>query len=129
MWWLKRHPRTVRIFSDEKFFVVDPVWNAQNDRFVAESTQDVPPHLETKHPAGAMALGVVASDGKAMPLHWFPNGLKINQNVYLEVLRDVIKPWLDSNYPQGNYVWQQDSAPAHKAKKTQAWCRENLADF
>ncbi len=27
------------------------------------------------------------------------------------------------------YVWQQDSAPAHKAKVVQDWCKSNLKDF
>ncbi|QQP34708.1 Uncharacterized protein FKW44_022686 [Caligus rogercresseyi] len=73
-----------------------------------------------------MTLGVVASDGKSMPLHWFPNGLKIGTEQYLEVMKDGVKPWLDSTNPDGNYVWQQDSAPAHKAKKTQKWCKSKL---
>ena len=48
---------------------------------------------------------------------------------YLEVMQDVVKLWLDSNYPVGNYCWQQDSAPVHKANKTQEWCKEELASF
>ena len=73
-----------------------------------------------------MMLGVVASDGKSMPPYWFPEGLKIGQEEYLNVLKTVVKPWIDSNYPEGRYVWQQDGAPAHKAKKTQAWCKNNF---
>ncbi|QQP39381.1 Uncharacterized protein FKW44_020252 [Caligus rogercresseyi] len=44
-------------------------------------------------------------------------------------MKDVVKPWLDSTYPDSNYVWQQDSTPAHKAKKTQDWCKGKLRDF
>ncbi|VDL81638.1 unnamed protein product [Nippostrongylus brasiliensis] len=29
----------------------------------------------------------------------------------------------------GPYVFQQDSAPAHKAKSVQKWCKDNLHDF
>lgn len=76
-----------------------------------------------------MMLGMVGSDGKRMPPFWFKEGLKIMAEVYLEVLQDVVKPWLDSNYPNGNYIFQQDSAPAHKAKKVQAWCQKELAGF
>ncbi len=76
-----------------------------------------------------MMLGVVASDGKAMPPYWFPQGLKISQKVYQEVLENVVKPWIVANYPNGRYVWQQDSAPAHKTAVTQAWCQENFANF
>ena len=48
---------------------------------------------------------------------------------YLEVLMDVVKPWLDSTYPEGNYLWQQDYAPGTKLKVCQEWCWENLANF
>ena len=41
----------------------------------------------------------------------------------------VVKPWLDATFPDGNYCWQQDSAPGHKAKTTQKWCQDHLADF
>ena len=76
-----------------------------------------------------MMLGVVASDGKRMPPFWFPKGLRVGAKEYLEVLQTVVKPWLDEQYPEGNYCWQQDSAPGHKAKVVQQWCQDNLADF
>ncbi|QQP41676.1 Uncharacterized protein FKW44_005044 [Caligus rogercresseyi] len=57
------------------------------------------------------------------------NGLKIGTEQYLEVMKDVVKPCMDSTYPDGNYVWEQDSAPAHKAKKTHEGCKGKLKDF
>ena len=85
--------------------------------------------MRTKHPAGVMVLGVVGSDGKKMPPYFFKEGLKINTKVYKWVMVHVVKPWLDETYPDGNYVWQQDSAPAHASAETQDWCRRKLADF
>ncbi|QQP49551.1 Uncharacterized protein FKW44_010260, partial [Caligus rogercresseyi] len=72
----------------------------------------------------AMMLGVVSLDGNRMPPFWFPKGLKIGAKEYLEVMQHVVKPWLDATYPEGNYVFQQDSAPGHKAKITHKWCEE-----
>ena len=46
--------------------------------------------------------------------YWFPQGPKVDTEEYLKVVRDVVKLWLDHQYPEGNYVWQQDSAPAQK---------------
>ncbi len=83
----------------------------------------------TKHPQSAMVLGVICSDGKRMPTHWFKKGLKVGGKEYLSIMQDVVKPWLDENYPRGNYVWQQDSAPAHGAKIVQKWCKGKLASF
>ncbi|QQP38996.1 Transposable element tcb2 transposase [Caligus rogercresseyi] len=72
----------------------------QNDRYLAYCIEEVPPINTTKHPASAMMLGVVSSDGNRMPPFWFPKGLKIGAKEYLEVM-------------------QNDSTPGHKAKITQ----------
>ncbi len=86
---------------------------------LAYYVDEVPPINTTKHPQSAMMLGVVASDGKRMPPYWFPKGLKVGTEEYLEVMQRVVKPWIDQNFEGIQYVWQQDSAPGHKAKKTQ----------
>ncbi|QQP55180.1 Transposable element tcb2 transposase, partial [Caligus rogercresseyi] len=127
--WMKHNGSTVWIFSDKKLWTVDQVLNSRNDRYLAYCIEEVPSINTTKHPASAMMLGVVSSDGNRMPPFWFPKGLKIGAKEYLEVMQNVVKPWLDATYPEGNYVFQQDSAPGHKAKITQKWCEENLAAF
>jgi hypothetical protein len=62
-----------------------------------------------------MVFRLAASDGKKMPLVFIKNGVRINTDVYLNVLIRHIKPRLKANYPLGNYVIQQDSAPSQKA--------------
>lgn len=127
--WFKSQPRPKPlIFSDKKFWVVDQAFNHQNDRYIAWSINDVPGVNRTKHPAGIMMLGCVASNGLKMPPYWFEVGLKINAKVYLNVLKTVVKPWLVANFPMG-YVMQQDSAPAHKAIIVQKWCQEEFDEF
>lgn len=75
--------------------------------------------MTSKHPASVMVLGVISTEGHVMPPHFFEVGQKVNQAVYQEVLNDVVIPWMN-NVANGNrYLFQQDSAPAHKAKKTQ----------
>ena len=49
----------------------------------------------------------------------------MNTEVYLNVLKDVVKPWMD----QVAGGRQQDGAPALTAKKVQDWCEENLPYF
>ncbi|QQP35987.1 Transposable element tcb2 transposase, partial [Caligus rogercresseyi] len=59
-----------------------------------------------------------------MPPHFFEPKQKVNQEVYLEVLSNVVKPWIDTVASGRKYTFQQDSAPAHKAKTVQAWLKE-----
>ena len=125
---LKSKPRsTVRIFSDKKMFYVDQAYNRRNNRVIVDNDAEVTPVMTTKHPQGIMMLGVVASDGKKMPPYFFPQGLKIGTEAYLKVLRTVVKPWIEANYPDGGYIFQQDNAPGHASNKTQAWLLKNLA--
>lgn len=128
--WLKKKPSSmVLIFSQERKKTVDLSRNARNNRYLAYNVDQVPPVSQTKHPASAMMLGIIASDGQKMPPFWFPKGLRVGTKEYLKVMQTVVKPWLDKTYPDSNYCWQQDSAPGHKAKVVQEWCKANLADF
>ncbi|QQP57940.1 Transposable element tcb2 transposase [Caligus rogercresseyi] len=68
---------------------------------------------------------MVSSEGHVMPPHFFEPKQKVNQEVYLEVLSNVVKPWIDTVASGRKYTFQQDSAPAHKAKTVQAWLKEN----
>ncbi|QQP57158.1 Putative transposable element [Caligus rogercresseyi] len=44
-------------------------------------------------------------------------------------METVVLPCLKANYPKGNYVFQRDSTPRHKAKKTQKWWKDILLIF
>ena len=37
--------------------------------------------------------------------------------------------WAQNHFGENIWTFQQDSAPAHKAKKVQTWCNENFPDF
>ncbi len=81
---------------------------------------------KTKHPDSAMMLGVVASNGAKMDPIWFGRKERVNAAKYVAVLKEKIKPWLEANFPDGNYVWQQDGAPCHTVNVTQKWCQDNI---
>ena len=98
------------------------IWIAMNNR-------DVPRVMKTKFPATVMVFGVVSSEGYIMPPHIFEIGLKVNTKVYLEVLKAVMIPWCNHIAGDRPWVWQQDSAPAHKSKETQAWLQKECYDF
>jgi len=127
---LKKLPNsTVKIFSDKKMFTVDQVYNRRNDRIIVDQGDTATPVNKTKHPAGVMVLGIISSDGKTCPPIFIPAGLKVNTDVYIGLLERHLVPWLRRNYPDGNYVFQQDGAPAHTSKRTQEWLATNLSGF
>ena len=98
------------------------IWIAMNNR-------DVPRVMKTKFPAMVMVFGVVSSEGHIMPPHIFEVGLKVNTKVFLDVLKSVVIPWCNQVAGGRAWVWQQDSAPAHKFKETLAWLQKESYDF
>ena len=68
---------------------------------------------------------VVSSESHIMP----PHVLKVNTKVYLDVLKSVVIPWCNQVAGGRPWVWQQDSAPAHKSKETQAWLQKECYDL
>ena len=96
--WMGQNPGVVIIWSDEKLWDVDSHKNRQNHRFIARCKEDVPPKWATKHPAAAMQLGVVGSDGNKMDPFLFDPKRSIDQDYYLEVMETTVLPWIKSNY-------------------------------
>ena len=97
--------------------------------WIARNNTDVPRVMKTKFPATVMVFGGVSSEGHIMPPHIFEFGLKVNTKGDLDVLKSVVIPWCNQVAGGRPSVWQQDSAPAHKSKKTQAWLQKECNDF
>ena len=116
-------------FSDETNFCQDQVHNGQNHCWIATNNRDVPRVMKTKFPAMVVVFSVVSSQGHIMPPHIFEVGLKVNTKVYLYVLKSVVIPWCNQLKGERTWVWQQDSAPGHKSKETQAWLQKECYDF
>ena len=127
---LKSHSDRVIIFSDEKTFTVDLAINKQNDRVVSfgQDISGVRYASTTKHPASAMMLDVVASNGKKMPSVWFKGGYRLTGTDCREIMATKVFPWIrkivkDDDY---RYVFQQDGAPVHTSKVVQDWMSSNM---
>ena len=97
--------------------------------WIATNNRDVPRVMKTKFLATVMVFGVVSHEGHIMPPHIFEVGLKVNNKVYLDVLKTVVIPWCNQVASGRPWVWQQDSEPAHKSKETQAWLQKECYDF
>ena len=96
--------------------------------WIATNNRNVPRVMKIKFPATVMVFGVVSSEGHIMPLHIFKVGLKVNTKVYLDVMKSVIS-WCNQVAGGRPWVWQQNSAPAHKSKETQGWLQKECYDF
>ena len=84
--------------------------------WIATNNRDVPRVIKTKFPATVMVFRVVSSEGHIIPPHIFEVGLKVNTKVYLDVLKSVVIRWCNQVTGDRPWVWQQDSAPAHKSQ-------------
>ena len=94
------------------------IWIAPNSRV-----------MKTKFLATVMVFGEVSSEGHIVPPHIFEVSLKVNTKVYLDVPKSVVIPWRNQEAGGRTWVWQQDSAPAHKSKETQAWLQKECNNF
>ena len=74
--------------------------------WIAKNNRDVPRVMKTKFPATFMVFGVVSSEGHIMPPHIFEIGLKVNTNMYLDVLKSVVIPWCNQVAGGRPWMWQ-----------------------
>ena len=97
--------------------------------WIATNNRDVTRVMKTKFQATVLVFGVVSKEGHIMPPHIFEVGLKVNNKVYLDVLKSVLIPWCNQVAGGRPWVWKQDSAPAHKFKETRVCLQKECYDF
>ena len=85
-------------------------------------------HFCCQKPAGVMVWAAVASDGTKSPLLFIEEGVKVNSQVYLQMLKEKVLPWVTEAFGE-HYVFIQDGAPAHTSNFTQMWCKEHFSRF
>ncbi len=121
------------IWTDEKLFTVEAVHNTHNDRILAVDINSIPVGEKSvfrrQKPASVMVWAGVSSCGRKTPLIFIPEGAKVNQTAYLEMLVDQVLPWIESMEWPSSYIFQQDGAPAHTANRVQEWCKKNFEGF
>ena len=123
----------VILFSDEKYFTLDPIINSRTSRFISRTkAKDAPEHIRmiktTKHPSQIMMFGLVSSTGQKMPPVFLPIGLRMGSKEYLEqVLQPHVLPWIQATFKNtSNVILMQDGAPCHTSKIVQNWLKNNL---
>jgi inhibitor of nuclear factor kappa-B kinase subunit alpha len=122
-------------FTDEKVFTVAPPINAQNDRLYVSSTtkkRDADPErlLRTRPTfSRSVMVSVAVSKLGCTELFFVEPGVKVNGEYYRNVL--LMQKMLPAiRQISGDvFVFQQDSAPAHRARDTIALLRRETPEL
>lgn len=122
-------------FTDEKVFTVEPPKNSQNDRLYAPNgtkKRDIDSDrlLRTRSTfTKSVMVSVAVSKLGFTDMFFVEPGVKINGSYYRDVL--LAQQMLPAmRYIAGDfYVFQQDSAPAHRARETVEYLRAETPLF
>ena len=121
------------LWTDEKLFTIQATRNPQNDLIWTKNKESVPVELRTffrrQKLASVMVWAGGTSNGLKTPLSFVEDGVKVNQHVYLDMLKNRVLPWINSLPGNQAVTLQQDGATAHTAKMVQAWCKDNFNSF
>ena len=126
-----RKEHTLRIlFSDEKMFDLDGMYNAQNDRIWAVNREEADKRggvqQKRKFPQKVMVWLGACSKGLT-PLIILDEGTMDHQ-LYIDEILPVALKYGNEGFGD-NWTFQQDGAKPHTHVSTQEWCRMNFPSF
>lgn len=118
------------LFSDEKIFDINGVYNVQNDRIWSinrkEANKNGGIQSKRKFPQKVMVWLGVCSKGIS-PLVIFDKGT-INHDVYIKKVLKVALKYGNKVF-EDDWTFQQDGATPHTHAITQKWCYDNFPSF
>jgi len=110
------------LFTGEKFFTIEEQYSRQNDKIYAQTSREAKekfPNVQRGHHSFLHHGLVGVSHQGVTTLHFCKKGVKTGARVYQEdVLQGVMKPVNTTLFNGQKWVFQQDSAPEHKADTT-----------
>ena len=121
------------LWTIEKLFTVQAFRNPQNDRIYAVNKSDIPLNdklmFRRQKLASVMVWAEVTSTGEKTLLIFIEEGVKVNQHVYLNLLKNKLVPWINATFGESEIILQQDGATFHTANCVQEWCKRNMTGF
>ncbi len=85
--------------------------------------------IQESHPKGVMVWIGLSANG-CTQVRFVEPGAKTNSDYYIQ---KILTPFMEKDvprfYPNGDYLFQQDSAPSHRSKKTQKFLMDNKIPF
>jgi len=118
------------LFSDEKIFDLDGMYNSQNQRIWAASRDEADEKggikVEQKFPQKVMVWLGVCSKG-VTPLVTFDQGI-VDHVEYIQNVFPVALEYGNTTFGK-HWTFQQDGAKPHVHHLTQKWCRDHFPSF
>ena len=113
------------LFTDEKIFTIKEPYNNQNNKIYAQTSLEVRSEGAGGHHPSYIMVWWRVSHQRVTPLHFCEKHVKTGAQVYQEdVLQGVMNPIHTTVFDGQKWVIQQDSAPAHKARRLRRICGE-----
>ena len=69
---------------------------------------------------------MISSEGDVMSPDFFGKVLDMTKEVYHDVIKNVVKPWMVQEAARKLWLYQNDGTPGHTSNLVQAWCNESL---
>ena len=118
------------LFSDEKFFDIDGVYNSQNDRVWAVDRDDADIkggiHHSRKFPQKVMVWLGACSKG-VTPLVILDEGT-VEHDCYIKKVLPIALKYGNKVFCD-HWTFQQDGAKPHQHHLTQQWCQQHFPSF
>ena len=98
------------LWTDEKLLTVQVTHNHQNGQIYAANKEDIPLNERIAHKrhktATVMVWAGVTSTGEKTPLIFIEEGVKINQHVYLNILKKQLVHWINAIFEEFGIIPQ-----------------------
>jgi len=121
------------LFTGEKIFTIEEQYSHQNDKIYAQTSREAKekfPRVQKHHHSFTHHGLVGVSHQGVTTFHFCEKGVKTGARVYQEdMLQGVMKPLNTTLFNGQKWVFQQDSAPEHRAKTTQEWLWRHAPTF
>ena len=107
------------LWSDEKWFHLKQHPNKQNERYWAPFDPEI--ETECRVQGGEKVMCWAGIVKEKLIIHWFEEGISVNSNTYLSMLKEVVWPKVRYAVNRDQIYFQQDGARVHTTPDVREW--------
>ena len=120
------------ILDDESYFTLSSTSVPGNDSFYSDNLditpQDVMYKNVEKFPKKILVWVAISSKGMSSP-YFVPSGNAIKQQLYLQIIKEKLEPFINKYYKGGGYVFWPDLASSHYANSVLKYLKSKKIPF